>query len=128
MTTPTTLFTPQQLRDWLQRPVSDDAATSAEKVVWGWLRPVLDIEERPTDVSPELYSWAIELGAIAVSNPEGLSEYALGPERSKFSAENRTRILAAAASGGTNTDPDAPAVPVGSFPPPRPWPDPIERY
>lgn len=130
---PNLLFTRDQLVDWLQRPVSAEAAAAAEQVVWGWLRPVIKIDgatpdDRPWPVSPELFSWAIELGAIAVSNPEGLSEYALGPERSKYSAETRTRILAAAASGGTTTDPDAPARPVGSFPPSRPWPDPVERW
>jgi hypothetical protein len=122
----TVLFTPSDLSDWLRQPVEDGAATVVEGVVWGWLRPLLKLDQRPEDPSPELVAWAIELGAIAYVNPEGLEEYQLEAERSKYSSDRRDEILRAAAGGGT-TAPGAALAPVGSFPKARPYPDPAER-
>lgn len=105
--------------------VTDEQATMVERIVWGWLRPVLGVQDRPDSISPELFSWAIELGAIAQENPAGLSSYQLGQERYGYSSERRAEILAGAAGGGQAST-GAPA-PLGSFPPPRPDTDYFER-
>lgn len=112
----TRLFTAADLGDLLQKTVTDTAAAAAETLVWGWLRPVLGLAERPNPVSEEVFSWAIELGAIAHENPAGFESYQLGQERIQFSAERRTAILieAGGVPGGQETGP------IGSFPPPLP--------
>ncbi|HET6154356.1 MAG TPA: hypothetical protein VFE15_15535 [Marmoricola sp.] len=119
----TTLFDETDLIKWLHRPVTPDEAGIAEEVVWGWLRPLIKLADRPEEPSPELRSWAIELGGIAHVNPECLARYELENELSFYSAERRNEILDMAATGGTIA-PGAPAVPLGSFPPAQRYPDP----
>jgi hypothetical protein len=109
------LFTPTELSNWLRQPVADESAWMVETVVWGWLRPVLQLTERPEVTSDELKAWAIELGAIAYVNPEGLGSYALETEKSVYSGERRAELLGIAASGGTDVGP-VPG-PRGTFPP-----------
>lgn len=106
--------------------VTAGEATAVEAVVWGWLRPILNVTERPDPVSPELFSWALELGAIFRTNPAGLTEKQLGPFQEQYSSERRDEILRTAAGGGT-TAPGAPLAPIGSFPSARAYPDPAER-
>lgn len=115
------LFDAAQLGEFVRHPVSSGAAAIAEKVVWGWLKPVLGLDSRPDPVPPEVFSWAIELGGIAHENPAGRSYYELGDERSGFSAERRREVLAEASTWSGS----AAAGPVGSFPAAKAWPDPI---
>jgi hypothetical protein len=117
------LFSADELGDFLHCSVTVAAATSVERVVWGWLKPVLGLTERPDPVSEELFSWAIELGAIAHENPSGLSRYQLADEMQWYSAERRNQILDEAGSGGT---PGGVPKPRGNFPTEEcpSWPDP----
>lgn len=117
----TPLFTSKDLGEWLQRDVIDESATVAERVVWGWLRPILEVDTRPEEPSAELFSWAIELGGIAYVNPDGLSRYQLEDELSEYSSEARDAILRTAASGGAVPNGTA-AQPLGCFPPALPDP------
>lgn len=120
------LFTHGDLGSWLRSPVDPDHASAVERVVWGWLRPILGVTERPADPSPELVAWAIELGAIAYSNPDGLASYALESERTQYSSERRNELLASVANGGTApTAPGAVAPPRGCYPPINLSPDPL---
>lgn len=123
----TALFTTADLGSLLQCSVSAAAAETAERLAWGWLRPVLAVDERPDPVSAELWAWAVELGAIAHENPAGLAAYQLGDERSQYSAERRQEILELAAAGGAVVSSGVPR-PRGSFPDPECWPDPISIY
>lgn len=118
------LFTTQQLADLLEVDVTEARGALAERLAWGWLKPILDLAARPDPVSDEVFSWAIELGAIAHENPAGRTAYELGDERSQFSAERRTEILQAAASGGRINDTSSSGVPtpLASFPPALPDP------
>src|SRR6476660_1663335 len=116
------LFVAQDLTDWLQRPVADSQAVMAERVVWGWLRPLLALDVRPTTLTDEQAAWAIELGGIAVANPEGLVRYILENEESIYDGTRRDEILRAAAGGGTTAPGSAPK-PRGSFPRPDCYPD-----
>ena len=122
----TPLFTTDDLSNWLGEPVPDGRAEAIERVVWGWLRPLLKVEERPDPASAELLAWAVELGAIAKENPTGLSAKDIGPFKEQYSSERRDEILRMVASGGT-TAPGAALSPEGSFPAPQPYPDPVER-
>lgn len=106
--------------------VTDAEATAVEAVVWGWLQPLLNVEDRPDPVSAKLFSWALELGAIYRTNPAGLDEQKRGPFEEQYSSERRAEILRAVLGGGT-TAPGTPPTPVGSFPSARAYPDPAER-
>lgn len=117
----TALFDAQDLEDFLGERVATETAETAERVVWGWLRPVLGLQSRPEEISDEIFSAGVELGAIAVSNPAGLTyEYDEGDERRGYRAERRKEILDELRTndtGGTRR-------PRGSFPPAPGWPDP----
>lgn len=103
--------------------VTETSATMAERIVWGWLRPILAVEQRPNPVSDELFSWALELGAIAHENPTGMSSYQLGAERVGYSTERRVEILAEVADGGRPGHTTG-GVPRGRFPQAPTYPDP----
>lgn len=117
------LFGEYELTQWLGYEVSAERASWVEQVVWGWLKPVLGLDSRPDPVPPEVFSWAIELGAIGHENPSGLSSEQLGPALRNFSSERRAEILQLAADGGSTK---ASLTPVGSFPPATCYPDPAQ--
>lgn len=114
------LFAAADLSALLQQDVDPTTAAKLEQVVWGWLRGPLGLTERPTPVPEEIFSWAIELGAIAHENPAGLASYSLGEERWAYSSERRLEILALAGAGASET---GTGVPRGNFPPYVPYPD-----
>lgn len=115
------LFTADDLTGWLGRTVTASRAAAVERVVWGWLKLALGLSDRPEPVPAEVFSWAVELGAIAHENPSGLSSEQLGPAQRAFSAERRAEILAAAEFGGSSA---TGLQPQGSFPPAPRYPDP----
>lgn len=116
-----TLFDENDMTEWLGKPVTQQRAASVERVVWGWLKPILGSAERPDPVPAEVYSWAIELGGIAHENPKGLARRELGPYTEQFSTERREEILDEArnspSTGGGSLKP------TGCFPEPLDYPD-----
>lgn len=126
--TTTALFTVDDLNDLPGISGVDDAeATVVERIVWGWLQPVLGLTERPDPVPDNLFSWAVELGAIYRTNPVGLSAKELGPFKEDYSSERRDEILRIAAGGGA-TAPGSALAPKSSFPPARRFPDSSDRF
>jgi hypothetical protein len=120
------LFTSDDLGSWLGSSVDPGRGEVVERVVWGWLRPILlEGAERPADVSPELFSWALELGAIAYENPAGLSSKQFGDVAEAYGGERRDEILEAVAGSsiGIGALPGSSVHPRGSFPSARPYPD-----
>lgn len=118
------LFAAEDLTGLLGRPITIEQADTAERIVWGWLAPILGTN-RPDPIPDSVYSWAVELGAIAIENPSGLESYQLGAERLQFSAERRGEILSEAAAGGV---PGGGTTPRGSFPTACGWPDPARGW
>lgn len=120
-----TLFTESDLSDFLSKDISVDQAAVAERVVWGWLKPILGWADQPDETPDELFSWALQLGAIACENPSGLSVKEIGPFRDEYSEERRLAILAEVRNSGLG-DPAAAAAnqPLGDFPDALPYPDP----
>lgn len=116
------LFTATELGDWVQADIPAGTAALRERVVWGWLKPILKLEERPEQPSEQLFAWAIELGGIAHENPSGKSAYQLGDENSQYSAERRREILDEVAAGGISSA--TPPQPRGRFPKAQRYPDP----
>jgi hypothetical protein len=121
------LFTAQDLTDWLQKPIGDAQAAMCERVVWGWLKPILKLADRPAALTEEQAAWAIELGGIAASNPDALSRYVLEGEESFYDGTRRDEILRNAAAGGVTPAGGAPP-PRGSFPPATCYPDPAYAF
>lgn len=120
----TVLFEPADLASHLGGSVTAERGAMVERVVWGWLRPIVSPGgEKPYPVDPELFSWAIELGGIAHENPAGLSAKAIGPASESFSSERRKEILDEVRTAYATAGAAAPGAPLGCFPPARPYPD-----
>lgn len=116
------LFTDADLSEWLGKTVSPDRAVLVERVVWGWVKAVLGSDERPDPVPEELFSAAVELGAIAFENPSSLTDRGLGPFSESFPIERRQEILdEIARTLGPAGLADAPQ---GEFPDALAYPDP----
>ncbi len=119
------LFNATELAAFLGGTTTEERADVAERVAWGWLKPVLSLTERPNPVPDEVFSWGLELGAIAHENPSGLSSKQLGPGSQQFSAERRREILSSASAAGSASGVPAPR---GSFPAAQAYPDPIRGW
>lgn len=126
--TTTALFTASDLNDLPEIDgVTDEEAAVVERIVWGWLKPLRGLDERPDPVDDDLFAWALELGAIYRTNPAGLSAKQMGHFQEQYSSERRDEILRMAAGGGVLA-PGAPPKPVGSFPDPNAFPDSSDRF
>lgn len=110
------LFGADELTGWLGKPVGPERAATVEKVVWGWIKPILGVDERPDVIPSEWFSWAIELGGIGHENPAGLTAKQIGPFNEQYSAERRKEILTeisntVAGGGSVAVFPDAVSYP-----------------
>lgn len=120
-----TLFTNDELTELIGKPVTEARAAMVERVVWGWLKPVLGWTEQPTEIPDELFAWALQLGAIACENPTGLDAKTVGPFKEEYSEERRLAILDEVTRSTLPTGPGAAAhQPTGCFPEPACYPDP----
>ena len=138
----TQLFSKEDLEAYLQRskqqlppgidpstPIDDQALIDqrtydvVHRVVNGWLLDATGLQDWPTPVPPQVFSWAVELGAIAHENPASASTDTTDRISVQWSETRRNSILNRAAEWARNL-PAAAAVasPVGSFPPPAPLP------
>ena len=63
------LFTAKDLADFLQYPVEDATAAIDERVVSGWLAEEGLTYTGSDTVPDQVFSWALELGAIVHENP-----------------------------------------------------------
>jgi hypothetical protein len=113
------LFSTAELTDYLQYTVTDAQAAIAERVVWGWMKPLLGLDDRPSPVPEDVFSWAVELGAIVHENPNGSVTASSTGATSDTFGPRRQEILNDVAlwGGGTAT------APRGSFPPANYWPE-----
>ena len=118
------LVSQNDLQAYLKRSLSFESAAIAIRVAEGWLRSATRLTVWPNPVDAELFSWTIELAAIAWSNPEGLESLTVSSVSRTWAVTRRNEILTAAAS----RYPSSTAGPQHSFPPvhafPRSWGDP----
>ncbi len=113
------LVSAEDLELFLQRNVKLDTAEVAIRVAEGWLRSATRIAgDWPYPVPEDLFSWCIELAALAYDNPTGLSDLTVGPVARTWAVTRRAEILTAAAGRYGSSA----AGPSGSFPPPTPYP------
>jgi hypothetical protein len=120
MTVAHPLFAAGDLTTPVGRTVTDAEAEHAERIVWGWLQGPLGLTDRPDTTPDNVWAWAVELGAIYLTNPTGLAERQLGTSLRKFSSERRLAILGEVGEG-TSTSTGRPR---GCFPPAQRYPDP----
>lgn len=120
------LFEQRELSDFVQYVVPVSQAEIAERVVDGWLKGATGLTEWPDPLPAQLFSWALELGALAVDNPTGLATRAAGDESDTYLITRRAEILAEVRAWAAGLPGSATTVarPRGSFPPPQAWPNP----
>ena len=120
----TTLFTEEHLTELLGKQVTVARGQLVERVVWGWLKPVLGWDDRPTDVPDELFAWALRLAAIVAENPAALESQTRGPFSEKYAADVES-ILDEVRNSDLPTGSAAGAGrPTGCFPEAPTYPDP----
>lgn len=93
------LFELEDLRKLLRLPVAEfdtDAATVARRQAGGWLSDATGLTSWPDPVPERLWSWGIELGAIAYNNPEAAQSEQIDDYRVVHDRARRGEILAAA--------------------------------
>lgn len=100
------LFEAAELSELVDEDVSDAKLEVVERLVWGWVSDALGLAEdaeRPAELSEKLWSWSVELGAIAYENPKGLLSYQLGEERSQYGSERRAELLELVAGSASSS-------------------------
>lgn len=109
------------LSRFLQRGLDVDSAVVAVRVAEGWLRSATRLTAWPDPVPEDLWSWALELAAMAYDNPTGVGSRTTGGEADAGLLDRRADILRSAALRyGSGVD--GGVGPVFSFPAPVPWP------
>jgi hypothetical protein len=119
------LFDPQDLASYLQQDLDTSTLERCRRVASGWLQAATGLLAWPSPVPDDLWTWAVELAAIAYDNPTGLQTDQVGGKMSTWTVTRRQEILSAAAKrygpaprlGGVGT-------PIGEFPDPLWYPDP----
>ena len=108
------------LAAFLQRPVVERTADLAVQLVEGWLRPLVRSIPWPPDrtAHPDLWSAAVELAGMVVDNPTSMRSSVVGGQTDEWTVARRSEILTEVASRY------GAVAPLGSFPPPEPWPAP----
>jgi hypothetical protein len=93
------LFDLGDLPSWLQIPeVDEETAIRVRRSASGWLQDATGLTEWPDPVPDRLWTWGLELAAIAYRNPdaagsESIDDYSVSRNRDR---ERREQILAAA--------------------------------
>lgn len=120
------LFTFEELAAYLQRDLDAATATQARRIAYGWLKSATSLTDWPDPVPDDLWAWGLELAALAYVSPEGLVTEDPGGVPPGWSGPRWEQILREARR--KYADEGGPAAPVGSFPPPPCWPDPIRIF
>ena len=126
------LFTAKDLSDFLQYPVEDATAAIDERVVSGWLAEEGLTYTGSDTVPDQVFSWALELGAIVHENPTSSTTDQTAGQMQAWSTTRVPTILLsvrryAERLGLAPVATEAVPAPVGRFPGARPLPDPAER-
>lgn len=119
------LVEPADLGYLLQEDIGPGTGRVAIRVAEGWLRGATGLADWPAPVPADLWSWALELAALAYSNPASMSTETLGDYTAGWSgwALARRREILADARGAYAVG--AAETPMSAFPAAQPWPDPV---
>jgi len=91
------LFEITEFASYLQQDVDTSSATVARRVASGWLKSATGLTDfAGPPVDDQLFTWGLELAAIAFRNPDGAASEAIDDYNISFDGERRAQILAAA--------------------------------
>lgn len=107
------LFALDDLASWLQRDLDTATATRARRAASGWLRSATGFDEWPSTIPDDLWTWAVELAALAYTNPELLATETTGANSATWERGRRDDILRAAKAAYSGS-----GKPLYSFPDP----------
>lgn len=126
------LFLPDDLTEFMGRTADPTRAATVERIVWGWIKPLLGVDERPNPMPDELFAWALEIGAIKYENPTVRIAQTTGPftvtyvaNRSGSPTARIAEILDAIAASPLGSGGGRPS---GDFPEPTRFPDPARAW
>lgn len=109
------LFDLGDLPSWLQVPeVDTETATRVRRSANGWLQDATGLSEWPDPVPDRLWTWGLELAAIAFRNPDAMSSESVDDYQRTQDKNRRAEILKAAARAYPPTG----STPTYSFPEP----------
>lgn len=111
------LFTLEQLASFVKEDLDASSATVARRVAYGWLSDATGLTTWPDPAPDTLFSWAIELAAIAHRNPDGALSEETDDHRVQYDRQRRAQILEAAGAAYPSPAPNT-AGPQYSFPTP----------
>lgn len=118
--------TAPELAARVQREIDGVYAESAIRTADGQLRGAMDFTgEWPTPLPSPVWSWWVELAAMALDNPTGLGQRGVGSEQEQWLITRRDKVLSDAARWVTTSgllEQVAVTAPLWSYPPPPEWP------
>jgi hypothetical protein len=94
------LFTLDEFASYIQQDVDTSTATVVRRVASGWLMAATGLNVWPVPTPDDVWTWALELAAIAYRSPSGdvtsesIDDYVVMSDRAR-----RKEILQAAATG-----------------------------
>lgn len=128
-----TIFTKEQLRDFLRYAPDDEfsvaSAQQVHDVAAGWIADAADVDDLteliPGQPSQRVRAWAIELAAIAYENPTTADTDAAAESSSGWGRVDRRQQILDNVRAWAQAKSGAGAVPLprGQFPKARRWPD-----
>lgn len=118
------LFAPEDLAAYLQQDLDLATVERCRRVAAGWLRSATGLTAWPDPITDDLWTWAVELAAMAYDNPAAWANETTGGEVTGYSAIRRREILDAAKAAYPGGSGGGPQTPVGAFPAAQPYPDP----
>lgn len=111
-----------------QTSIDDGTYTVIHKVVNGLLLDAAHLQVWPDPLPPQVFSWAVELGAISCENPAGAAVDGTDRVTLQWNEQRRNAILASARDWGNQIrDGDVVPSPKGCFPPATRLPHDLEH-
>jgi hypothetical protein len=105
------LFTLDEFASYIQQDVDTSTATVVRRVASGWLMSATGVNVWPVPTPDDVWTWALELAAIAYRNPDGTSSETVDDYTHMADRARRKEILEAARTGYGGA-----SVPQFSFP------------
>ena len=93
------LFTLDEFASYIQQDVDTSTATVVRRVASGWLMSATGLNVWPDPTPDDVWTWALELAAIAYRNPDGTSSETVDDYTVMADRARRKEILEAARVG-----------------------------
>jgi hypothetical protein len=90
------LFELTELASFMQQDLDTETATIARRIASGWLRSATGLTEWTDPAPDDLWTWALDLAAMAYGNPSGNVSETIDDYAVTFNRARRAEILEAA--------------------------------